>query len=241
MKVLSTSIRVAELLTLGSKLVTYYNSEESLADDEFLSAIIPTIDNLSQSMTTAYNQDRIKSDLDNADATRDDAVRTLGTLIEAYASIPLEATQTAAQALKTVFDKYGKKIVNESYAVESANINSLLEDLAAETLASSIAAITGMSEAIEALRTAQAAFEEADDALSKAVSLRASSATSYRRSLMSAINDQLVAFLNMAVIVFPDKYTTYAERVETAINIANTTVTKRSKSSSETTTETTTE
>ncbi len=239
MKSLNYSIRVAELITLSSKLVTYYSSEESLADDEFLSIIIPSINEQTQKITTAYNQDKIKSEFDEADIVRDEAVRTLGTLIEAYASIPVESTQTAAKALKEVFDKYGKKMASQSYAVETAQIYSLLEDLAAESLAESIAAISGMSDAIENLRSAQAAFDEADDAFSKALTQKGDSATSYRKPLLSAINDDLVAFLNVGVRIFPDKYSTYAERVETAINVANTTVTKRSNAAASSTDEST--
>ncbi len=239
MKSLNYSIRIVELLSLGTKLGLYYEDEESLASDEYLSVIMPEINELSKNMTTAYNQDKIKSEFEEADIVRDEAVRSLGSLIEGYASFPLEAKRTAAKAIKAVFDKYGKKIVNSSYAAETGQINSLLEDLSAESLAESIAALDGMSDAIEALRTAQTAFDELDVEYSRALSQKTDSATSYRKPLLSAINDKLVAFLNVAVLIFPDKYTTYAERVETAINVANTTVTKRSNAAASSTDEST--
>ncbi len=242
MKSLSSNVRVAELATFGKQISTYFNDEESLQSDDFLSIIMPEISELSETLTTAYNQDKIKSDFYEADAVRDEAVRALGSLIEAYLTIPVEATQTAAQALKTVFDKYGKKIANSAYATETTQINSLLTDLSAESLADSIAALNGMSDAIETLRSAQAAFDEADNAFSKALSQKSDSATSYRKPLLSAINEKLVPFLSAAALVIPDKYSAFATRIENAISIANSTIARRSSSSSsETTTETTTE
>ncbi len=232
MKTLDHNIRVAEILTFGTKLGLYYEDEESLTTDDFLSVIMSEIIGLSKDITTAYNQDKIKSEFEEADIVRDEAIRSLGSLIEGYAVFPLEAKQTAVKPIKAIFNKYGKKIVNSSYAVETGQIKSLLEDLSAESLTENIAALDGMSETIEAVRSAQTAFDELDVEYSKALSQKADSASSYRKPLLIAINDKLVAFLNMAVLVFPDKYTTFADRVEQAVNEANTTVNKRRKSSS---------
>ncbi len=239
MKFLNSNARLAELANVGKSIVTFYNEVESLQSDEFLTTVVPEIDELQKTLTTALNQDKIKSELEEADAARDEAVRALGSRIEAYLTNPIEATQTAAQALQTVFDKYGKKIVALSYKEESTYIASLLEDLSAESLAESIAALNGMSDAISTLSSAQATFDELYAAYTNAKSAKADSAYSYRKPLLSAINDKLVTYLSAVVLVFSDKYSPFATNVETVITEVNTTVKKRSKSSSSETTEST--
>ena len=67
-----------------------------------------------------------------------------------------------------MFDKYGKAIVNESYARESSLIESMLEDFSADTLSESIKALDGVAELIAALRAAQDEFNKANDSATAA-------------------------------------------------------------------------
>ncbi len=228
MNTLRTNIRVAELAGIGTRIAAYYDDLEELQSDEFLAQIVSEVDQIAQDMTTAYNQTHVRSERRQADAARDEAVRNLSALIEGYTAIPIEAMQTAALKLKQVFDKFGLKIVSMNYAVASVNINALLEDLSDESLSASIAALEGMAEAIEALRSAQDAFNAADLAYTNAVTNKAATPYSYRPSLLKAINEKLVPFLSSAVLVFPDKYGLLANNVQMAIDAANTTTKKRS-------------
>ncbi len=241
MKKLAINARVLDVVGIGTNIVAFYNDSEELATDSYLAVIIPEIDQLAQSMTTAYNQDKVKSEFAQADAARDAAVRKLADLIEGYSLIPDEEKNRAAQPLKDVFDRYGRRIVRLSYGHASMNVNSLLEDLADEDLAESIASLDGMAEAIEALRASQTAFDELTVAYATAIGQRAASAYSYRTPLLQVINSKLVPYLNTVALAFPDKYGTFAGNVESAIAAVNTTVRKRknrAKASSEADTDT---
>ncbi len=218
------SARTAEIISVGDSVVQLYNEQEgSLSNDRFLAAIIPKIEQLTQDMTAAYNRDKIKSELVEADELRSDALSSLSSLIDAHAIIPLEEKQAAAKTVKAVLDKHGKAIV------------SLLNALFSNLLLVSIDLLDGVKDKIESLRTAQKAFDELYVSYTTAMS-NAASATSYRKSLLAEVNEKLVTYLSAMVQVFPEEYGQFAENVEQSIVQVNGAVQTRSKNGAETAT-----
>ena len=117
---LSSRLRITEADAASDALVRLFKAAG--LNDEFLSGSFAELEDLSARLTTAIRQDTADSRLDEKDAARDAAVRDLGTLIQGYTAIPVAEKKAAARRLDAVFSKYGKKIVNETYAAESSLI-----------------------------------------------------------------------------------------------------------------------
>lgn len=131
--------------------------------------------------------------------------------------------------LKAIYDKYAKAgIVSASYASESSMIESLLEDLAAKEIADNITGLEGVTEAIDAVRTAQDAFNRANDDYVKASADKCAPATSYNKPIVSLINDRLIQYLNTMQLMDNKNCAEFAKSVEVEINRMNETIAKRS-------------
>lgn len=141
--------------------------------------------------------------------------------------ILLAAKKASVQNLLAVFSKYGKQITQKNFAEESSLIESMIEDFGAENLSSDIAALDGMGELVSELRTAQDSFKKENDEYTKASVNRGESATSVKKSLISALNDKFVPYLS-AVAPLAD-YKEFATKCEAEIIKANATVCERKK------------
>ncbi len=226
-KVIST-LRIAEINGLADSIAAHYRNEAGLKDDAFLSGVMAEVESLSAKITVAIRQDRAVSGLDEADTVRDNAVKSLGTLLEGYAAIPLAGKRASAQKLLSVFGKYGKSITSANYTAESALIKSLLEDFA-KADAADIQNLPGVAESLAEIRAAQDAFSVANVEYTRAASSKVESATSIKKPLVSAINDRLVPYLNTMAMVDGEKYGNFVRHVEAEIAKMNETVGKRKK------------
>ncbi len=239
MKKLSGAARITEIDAFSDSVIRIYNADSAVQADTYLKTVMAEIEQLSAELTTAIKQDQVLSTLDEADSVRDEALRSFGKLIEGYAVFPLESKKTAATLLSTIFAKY-KKITSVSYAEESSLIESLLEDLNADNAKTAISELDGISDIIASIRTAQDAFYQANDEYVKATGSKSASATSIKKTLIVAINDKLITYLNAMSLAAADTFGSFVTNVETELNRANETVQRRKSSSTTTITETTT-
>lgn len=222
--------RVTELDGLSDTFVRLYKANAAAAKDAFVAATMAEIERLSADITTAILQDKAVSTLEAADTERDKAITALGKVLAGYAALPIAAKQTAAEPLLAVYEKYSKAgITKASYLSESSMVESMLEDLAAETLAAHIAALEGVSEAISAIRSAQDAFTSANDSYIAASESKGASASSFKKPLLAAINEKLVPYLNAMQIAKNENCAAFAAGVEIEIARVNDAVAKRSK------------
>ena len=227
---LNSSLKNTELDGLSDTIVRLYKADASAAKDAFVSATMAEVEKLSADITTAILQDKAVSNLDAADAERDGAITALGKALAGYAALPIPAKQTAAAPLLAVYEKYSKAgITKASYISESSMIESMLEDYAAPALAEHIAALEGVTEAVAAIRAAQDAFTAASDAYTAASGSKGASATTFKKPLLSAINEKLVPYLTAMQIAANENCAAFAAGVETEINRVNDAVAKRSK------------
>lgn len=230
MRKLVSTLRITELDTFLSTLLRLYAADEALCKDAFMASTMAELAPLSRQFTEAVKRERTGS-LAEADRVRDAVILDLGTLAEGYTAIPFEAQKAAAFAVKAVFDKYGKRIVSESYATESSLIESLLIDLSAPELAGMIAQLPGIAELIAALRRAQDDFNVAKDLQTeRAASDDAPSATSLRKNLIAKVNDRLIPYLNAMAIANEAVFGAFIKQVEVEIGRANDTVSRRKSS-----------
>ena len=224
---LTYSLKNTELDGFTDSIVRAYKTDAGAANDVFVAQVMKDIEELSGSITTAILQDKTASNLEAADGVRDEA---LGTVLSGYAVLPVEAKKAAAAPLKAVWDKYSKAgILNASYTSESSLVESLLEELGAESLAENRAALDGVAEAIGAVRDAQTKFAIENDAYVKALNNKAAAASSYKKPLLALINDKLVPYLNAMQIAGNENCADFAKSVETEIARINDAVAKRGK------------
>ena len=229
MRKLSSKLRVTEIATIASNLIRQYQWDTNVSTDDFLKKTIDGIDELSGQLTESIQRGTTKLGLDEADAVRDDAIRALGTLIEGYTAIPFEDQKEAAYALKSIFDKYGKRIASEPFAVESSLIESMIFDFNTPITLAAVATLPGVTELLGQLRAAQDAFNTASDKQTEAnAAEKPPSATAIKKDMLTLFNDRLIPYLNTMMMANPDVFATFARQAEVEIDRANATVTQRS-------------
>jgi len=228
MNKLKTAVRNAEVDGLSDTLTRLFKADLKAQTDAFLRATMTELETLSEKITTAILQDKTLSTLDAADSARDEAIKTLGTVLAAYAVFPIASKKELAAPLKAVWDKYAKAgITGANYTSESSMVESMLEDFAADSLAGNIANLEGVAEAITAIRAAQDEFTKANDEYVKASTNKGASASSYNKPIVSLINDKLVPYLNAMVIAGNENCAEFAKGVAAEIERANAAIAKR--------------
>ena len=186
---------------------------------------------LSARLTEANKRIKVSSGLGEADAARDEASAALFSLVNAYAVFPLAETREKGLLVKAVTDNY-TGITKQKYAVQSAWTESLLKDLAAESLADAIAALPGLTQQIAALAAAEADFKEKNAGAVDVKAESSSSATDIRKELLACINDKLIPYLNVVALVDEATYGDFAQKIAIEADRANASIARRAKSSS---------
>ena len=108
MNKLKTAIRNAEVDGLSDSIIRNFKADEKAQSDSFLKSALEELESLSTQITTAILQDKTLSTLDSADSARDEAVKTLGTVLVAYAVFPIASKKELSAPLKAIYDKYAK-------------------------------------------------------------------------------------------------------------------------------------
>ena len=190
MKKVSSNLRVTEISTIANNLIRQYQWDTNISSDSFLEKTIDEMDELSGRLTIAIQRGTVKLGLDEADAVRDGVIRDLGTLIDGYTAIPFENQKDAAYAIKSIFDRYGKRIASEPFAVESSLIESMLVDFSTPVTLAAIKALPGVGELLAQLRLAQDKFNEASDKQTVANAVdKPPSATELKKDMLNLLND----------------------------------------------------
>ena len=230
MNKVKSTIRITEVDGLSDSIIRIFGADTKAQEDDFLKSQIAELTTLSDAITAAILQDKAVSNLDEADSKRDEAIKNLGALLSGYAVFPLEEKKAAALGLKAVYDKYAKSgILSASYVSENSMIESLLKDLSSAEAMASIEKLDGIAEMVAAIRAAQDDFTAANDAFVKAEGSKGASASSYKKPILSVINDKIVPYLNTMSIVGNTAVADFAKGVETEITRVNETVAKRGK------------
>ncbi|MDO4224767.1 MAG: DUF6261 family protein [Bergeyella zoohelcum] len=231
MKKILSQARITEVGDIAKRLVSLYQATSTLGSDAFLSKTFAELAKLEEALTEAVKRDAVVSKLEDADAKRDEAIRVLGKLLKGYNIIPVESLKAHGKKLYEVFQKYGVKIVSENYSSQSNLINSLLQDLSAADLSASITALSGVSEAIGNLLSAQENFAQIRAEYDKALSqkINTESASSLRKPVLELINKKLIPYLVAMKIAQAEQYKTFADEVSQIIESINEAVKTRGK------------
>lgn len=230
MRKLDARARTTEVDDVSDRLLVLYRKETKLQTDTFLKEVFAEIETLSAQITEAIKRDLVFSKLEDADLQRDHIVRSLHNVLVGYRSMSVASLKEHGEKLYAVFSKYGVKITKESYATESSLIESLLQDLSAADLQSAIGGLSGVSELITELRTAQTAFNELRAEYEKALSVQKTgmSASALKKPLLEAINAKLITYLAAMRIAKAADYEAFAKAISQTIEMTNTAIKRRS-------------
>ncbi|WP_172917248.1 DUF6261 family protein [Capnocytophaga canis] len=231
MKPLNYQSRITEVGDVANRLAVLYKGTATLQDDAFLKNLLSEIQTQGDAITEAIKKDKAVSNLEDADAERDEAIRVLDKMLKAYEVFPVESTKAHGQKIAAIFKKYGVKITEENYSSQSNLIDSLLKDLSANEVQASVTALSGVSEAIATIRTTQEEFSKVRLQYEEAFTENHSkvSASSLRKPLLGLINKKLIPYLVAMTLVDGAKYTAFADKVAKIIDDMNEVVKTRGK------------
>ena len=236
MKKLLSQIRITEVGDTAHRLVSLYKSTPALKDEAFLKPLFVEMEEKGNALTIAVRSEAVISQLENADAKRDGAIRVLDRLLKGYKTIPLDTLKAYGVQLSAVFKKYGMKMTVENYSSQSNLIDSLLQDLSDSNKAAAIAALPGIAEAIDNIKTAQEEFVKIRANYDKGLAQKGSkeTATSLRKPLLELINNKLLTYLAAMKIANPTKYKVFSEDVAVIITSVNEAIKARKKNKEKT-------
>jgi hypothetical protein len=232
-KMIHTS-RTTEVAATSTRIVEAYKNS-GLSTDAHLPNMFTTLETRTNALTLAIRRTKAESELEAKDEGRDQPVRGLFFLIKGHTTHPDAEIRTAAMKLEKVIDKYGLKIISESFATESALVNSLLGDLAAPEMQAALALLPGCVEILASLQTAQTAFDTARVAYEteRARESTQANASELKKEVLAFINDKVVAYLRGMEAVDEPVYGEFARTVATIIANNNLVVKKRRKGEEE--------
>lgn len=225
---LSFSSRTTEVGAALTRMINAYNNT-SLNSDPHLAELFTGLTSDSTRLTQSINRAKAISQLDEKDELRDDKIRSLYYLLQGFSHHPDQTIKDAAVQLLAVFDRYGLSVIRESYATESALVNSLLTDLADVALEPSITALSGCAELIAELKAAQEDFENIRTAYEteKGSESTLESATVIKKEVVRTINNQLVVYLRAMQMVNDATYGDFTRTIGEIIDDNNETVKRR--------------
>ncbi|MBU1117161.1 MAG: hypothetical protein KKE09_18720 [Bacteroidetes bacterium] len=222
--------KTTEVNSVTTGIIAEY-SKNDWSSDAHLTSIFEELQPLNGQLTSAINRIKAESNLEEKDELRDSKVRAVNYLTMGFVHHPDSTISNAAKIISAVFEHYGMDIVNESYAIESSLIDSLLVEFAKEDLQASIVLLPGLSQVIDELSAAEAAFEEAQLTFQteKADDGNKKSATEIKKEVLVIINEKLVVYLRAMVMVDEAKYGTFVGVVAQIIDDMNVIIKKRNK------------
>ena len=205
-KKLITNSRITEIDAVTNRLVTAYKSSK-LNSDTYLAGLFLQIENENENLNSAIRRSKIASELDDLDIIRDKFWRSLYYLVFGLTYHPNKNVKAAANEVMNVLDQYGLSIVEESYSSESSLIDSCLKDLEQPLLLEAIGKLTGCTELVASLQTAQNNFEEKRVAYEteKAKVNARENATAIKMQVLDLINQKLIPYMEVMTTV--DKLT----------------------------------
>lgn len=220
--------RTTEVAATSTRIVEAYNNS-GLTTDAYLPNMFNTLGDLTNNLTAAIKRTKAESELETKDEGRDQPTRALFFLVKAHTAHPDAEIRAAALKLEKVIDKYGLKIISESYATESALVNSLLGDLAAPEMQAALALLPAGPELLAALQTAQTAFDAARVAYEteRAREGTQANASEIKKEVLALINNKAVPYLRAMEAVNDATYGELARTVATIIADNNLVVKKR--------------
>ncbi len=227
---LNSRCRTTETNTTSDNLLMAFN-KQTFEGDSYIVGLFTNLQTWSGSLRTAIHRGKAESILDELDVARDEKMQALNYLLLGATHHPMAEIKTAGENLFDTYMKYGLKIINETYAIESSLLESLLQDLLAPELQADITAVSGCTEVIADLQTAQNNFKVANFTWEeeKAKEGLTESATQIKKEVLSIINENIVVYLRAMQQANGAVYGELAQTASQIISDANQAIKRRKK------------
>ncbi len=229
-KKISTISRNGDISTLLTLILKAFAKIDWSADT-YLSPIIKKTSATNTLLIEALKRLKVYSQMAEKDDVRDMSIKALFKLVEGYIYIPIAELKEAALVVYNVLEQYGLSIQSEDYTEESANIESLLNDLNKPNILLAIAKLQGVSEILTAVSAAQNDFENLvlQQAEGESVKNDLASASQLKKESIADINNNLMGYMNTMAKVNPDTYEATAKTIAELIEKNNDLVKRRRK------------
>ncbi|WP_372644891.1 DUF6261 family protein [Ancylomarina sp.] len=227
---ISASSRNGETNALFTLILTTFAKSDWTADLYLKPVLISTQVN-STTLNLAIRRLKAYSQMAKKDEVRDTQIRDLFKLVEGYTHIPIAEIKEAALLLYSIMVQYGLAIINEDYAEESSDIDSLLTDLSQADILIAIAKLQGVSETIAALNVAQKDFENlaVQQAEGDSVKNDLVSASKLKKEMIAEFNGNLRGYMNTMAMVKPEMYEATTKTIAKLVDNNNELVKRRRK------------
>lgn len=217
MKKLKRTARVGEVENFAKHIVSAYELQP--ISDARLAGYIVRLRDQANALTTAINRAKTASNLDELDTIRDNYWQDFIAVVYGYSCSILEHLRSAAAVLLPITERYSNAITRETYAVQSALMNSVLEELSSPEMCAAAAQLQGVSELIAAIRTAQTNFHNAQVQLSMAHASEGQylPATEIKMDIVNLINAELLPYLEVQRGYASDAFEKFCAQVDVII------------------------
>lgn len=229
-KRISASSRNGETNALFTRMLISFAKSDWSADLYLTPVLIRTQAN-NATLTLAIRRLKAYSQMAEQDELRDTQFRDLFKLVEGYTHIPIAEIKEAALLLYSIIVQYGLGIINEDYAQESSDVDSLLTDLSQADVLLAIAKLQGVAEIIAALNVAQKDFVNlaVQQAEGDSVKNDLASASSLKKEMIAEFNGNLMGYMNTMAMVNPEIYEATANTIAELVDTNNELVKRRRK------------
>lgn len=231
---LNSNSKITEVYTTGITIYQAY-SEGDWTGETYMIEIFAKLLEANQKLKTAIDKGKVESDLKEKDTERDQSIKALFYLVQGASYHSSTTVQEATGTILPIINKYGLDVTRGSYAIETARIDSLLEDVNSEEVQASVTEISGCSDAISTLQTKQNQFKTAyyEWEQAKAKQLSETNASDVKTEVLHIINNEIVVYLRAMIQVNEEKYAQIHNTILQIINDRNLEVKNRSKKEEE--------
>lgn len=228
MEKISRNSKVTELDSSIKRVIAAYKSYDWTSDFH-LTGLFSDLEVDSKKLTTAIMKLKGDSDLDDLDDIRDEYFRNFYYLVFGLRYNPDQVIKEAAEKIFSIIGSKGLGVVDENYSVESSIIESMLEQIDADSMIDNIEVLPGAEVLLDKLRLSQMNFEKAELELetTKAKESQNLSATDIKKEILPLFNGKVLLYLHAMSVVDESTYGEFARTVEQIISDNNITVKKR--------------
>lgn len=218
-KVVSNISEIAE----ACKGIIELSKKYPIEEDAYYTIIFEKLSEKLNELFGKINAGWLSSELKEKDDARDLDVRAIFYEVTAKCMRRSSNLKEKALRIKEVLDRYGLKITEDSYTIESAGIRAMLSDLNAPDMKKDVRSISDLKQLMDNLEESMLEFDTSAGTLIEDKNERENTkpASVVARELRDLFNDELAGYLTAMTLSNPKKYKTYTELANTLIDDSN--------------------
>ncbi|MCT4640526.1 MAG: DUF6261 family protein [Bacteroidales bacterium] len=208
-----------------STIVAIINAliESGITTDSYLNSVTEEITENTEQFSEAINRDKSYAVLNPIDEKRDNLLRILFMDTETKTLYPDKEISESALIVKGVIDRYGLKIISKPYNEETADIDSLINDLENPEIKAAISKLGTLADIIDQIKIVANEWKAAvyKQAENKEELLSKPSATKLKNSIVDTINNDLLIYIAGMAKCKPEEYAELNKRIRVIIEEHN--------------------